>query len=298
MQLTLATYNIQYGLGQDGVFDLDRIVAAVGSADIICMQEVGQHWQRNGGEDQAAAVGAALNYFYVFGSTFDADASYVSAEGRVVNRRRTFGNLVASRWPIRATRTLSLPRVPFANGGDMARCAVEAVVDVPGCPLRIYSVHLSFPSADLRRAQIEALLQYVRRAPRNGSAWDYTPGGGGSGPWAENDHDATPPAPAVVMGDFNLSPTDAEYALLAGEARGALPRLVRLDGLFDAWTRAKNDPAAGVTMRLPDRSLRLDHAFVTPDLRRAVQAMYIDTAAIGSDHQPVFLGLDLARRSA
>ena len=174
----------------------------------------------------------------------------------------------------------------------MARCAVEAVVDMPGFPLRVYSVHLSFQSAALRVEQIQALLAYVRDAPHNGSSWDYTPGGG-DGPWSENNYDPTLPRAAVVMGDFNLSPEDPEFALLAGEARGAYPRLVRADGLFDAWVRAKNDPVAGVTMRTSAGGRRLDHAFVTPDLRRSVRAMYIDDAAQGSDHQPVFLQLRL-----
>jgi len=47
----LVTYNIQYGLGKDGRYDLARIADEVGNADIIALQEVERHWQRSGTVD-------------------------------------------------------------------------------------------------------------------------------------------------------------------------------------------------------------------------------------------------------
>ena len=38
--MRIATYNIQYGRGKDGRFDIARVVEAVESADIIALQEV------------------------------------------------------------------------------------------------------------------------------------------------------------------------------------------------------------------------------------------------------------------
>ena len=38
--MQFVTYNIQYGLGEDGRYDLDRIAAAVEDADVIALQEV------------------------------------------------------------------------------------------------------------------------------------------------------------------------------------------------------------------------------------------------------------------
>ena len=35
-----ATYKIQYGVGQDGRYDLDRVIAELQDQDIICLQEV------------------------------------------------------------------------------------------------------------------------------------------------------------------------------------------------------------------------------------------------------------------
>ena len=38
--MKLVTYNIQYSLGKDGNYELERIVEAVHGADIIALQEV------------------------------------------------------------------------------------------------------------------------------------------------------------------------------------------------------------------------------------------------------------------
>ena len=123
-----ATYNIQFGRGRDGRIDLGRIVDAVRPADVIAWQEVEQNWTRSGGIDQAADIAERLNQYYVFGSGFDVDASRVREDGRLENRRRRFGNMVSSRWPIRSTRTLLLPKRPLHVGYDVYRSATEAVV--------------------------------------------------------------------------------------------------------------------------------------------------------------------------
>lgn len=38
--MRFVTYNIRYGLGRDGLIDLDRIAESVGQADVIALQEV------------------------------------------------------------------------------------------------------------------------------------------------------------------------------------------------------------------------------------------------------------------
>ena len=50
--MKIVTYNIQYGRGRDGQFDLDRIANAVSGADLIALQEVERFWSRSGGVDQ------------------------------------------------------------------------------------------------------------------------------------------------------------------------------------------------------------------------------------------------------
>ena len=46
--MRLVSYNIQYGRGRDGVFDLKRIATAIAGADVIALQEVERYWLRSG----------------------------------------------------------------------------------------------------------------------------------------------------------------------------------------------------------------------------------------------------------
>ena len=54
--MKIVTYNIQYGRGKDGRFDLDRIAEEVAGADLIALQEVERFWTRSGGADQPRLV--------------------------------------------------------------------------------------------------------------------------------------------------------------------------------------------------------------------------------------------------
>jgi endonuclease/exonuclease/phosphatase family metal-dependent hydrolase len=68
------TYNIQYGIGLDGKYDLGRIIDAVRGADIIALQEVTRGNPRNAGADMVAGICAALpDYFPVIGQNFEAN---------------------------------------------------------------------------------------------------------------------------------------------------------------------------------------------------------------------------------
>ena len=54
--MKIVTYNIQYGKGQDGQYDLERTAKVVDSADIIALQEVERFWQRSGYVDQVTVL--------------------------------------------------------------------------------------------------------------------------------------------------------------------------------------------------------------------------------------------------
>jgi endonuclease/exonuclease/phosphatase family metal-dependent hydrolase len=70
--MKVASYNIQFGRGLDGVIDLVRSCQAIRGADIICLQEVDQGWKRSGDKDQAQEIAGLLpTYYYVYGSSFD-----------------------------------------------------------------------------------------------------------------------------------------------------------------------------------------------------------------------------------
>ncbi len=291
MRIVAATYNIHFGVGVDGAYDLGRIVEAVEGADIVCLQEVVQGWPGNDFADQAAELAAMLNYHYVHGSTFNVDSSTVDADGRVHNRRRTFGNMVASRWPISAARTLALPHSAEPGVFDLQRCALETVVEVPESPLRVYSVHLSHISTARRRPQVQALLEILRHAPYHGRPWDDS-----ADLFRVQGLDVIEiPRSALVMGDFNFSPHEPEYSLICGEAGEDGCREPRFDQLFDAWVLAGNAEGEGDSFFEPlHPGYRIDHALVTHDLRGAVRRAWLDREPVGSDHFPVFVELDLA----
>jgi len=60
----LVSYNIQYGRGRDGVFDLQRIVDAIAGADVIALQEVERYWQRSGMVDQSREIAGLLRDYH------------------------------------------------------------------------------------------------------------------------------------------------------------------------------------------------------------------------------------------
>jgi endonuclease/exonuclease/phosphatase family metal-dependent hydrolase len=279
--MLFATYNIHYGLGRDNRYDVARVADVVGVADVICLQEVAQGWALNGFADQAAEIAARLNRYVWFHGAFDADASAVGDGGTVVNRRRTFGNAVLSRWPIREARGHLLPKSALAAQFDLQRGVVEAVVAAPAGPLRVYSLHLSHQTPRQRLPQVAFVLDLVRSAGQRGGAWDNR----ATGLFVFDEPAPAVPLSAVVMGDFNFTPDDPEYPVICGDVHPRRGRILPGDGLADAWSAAGNGenresfPGLG----------RIDHCFVTPDLAPKVRRAWIDDSTPASDHFPLFV---------
>lgn len=287
--MRLVSYNIQYGLGRDGRYDLARIAAEVAAADIIALQEVDRFWARSGMVDAPAVLSAQLpRHHWVYGANLDMDADLRDAGGRILHRRRQFGCMILSRWPILSSRNFPLPKHGALAQHSIQQGLLEAVIAAPGLTLRVYSVHLSHLCTETRLPQVEAMLAILARAPAEGGAWC----GGHPDPAAGWTEGAPPPMPAplVLMGDMNFRPDSAEYARVIGPDAGRYGRLAHLGGLVDAWTAAGQDEAAGSTH--PGVGARIDHVFLSPDLRGAVRGARIDSAACGSDHWPVWVELD------
>jgi len=284
------TYNIQYGLGKDTRYDLERIAREIEDADVIALQEVDRHWQRSGCVDSPAVLGAQLpGHHWVYGANLDMDASYRDAEGLLVNRRRQFGTMILSRLPIVSSRNHMLPKYATLTQHSIQQGALEAVVVTPSAgPVRVYSVHLSHLSPALRMPQVEKLLDIHARAPSEGGAWC----GGHPEPEAGWMEDEMPPMPAdaILMGDFNFTWRTAEYDRIVGPASERYGRLNRRTGFVDAWVAAGNPEDEGATA---DNDKRIDFCFVSAALAGRVQAARIDTAASGSDHQPLWIDIDL-----
>lgn len=282
--MLFATYNIHYGLGRDNRYDVGRIADVVAGADVVCLQEVVQGWALNGFADQAAEIAERLNRYVWFHGAFDADASAVGDDGRIANRRRTFGNAVLSRWPIREARGHLLPKTALAAQFDLQRGVVEAVIAAPAGAVRVYSLHLSHLTPRQRLPQIAMLLDLVHGAISRGGAWDNN----ASESFVFGEPAPPVPPSAVVMGDFNVTHTDPEYPVICGDLHPVMGRVAAGDGLIDAWTAAGN---AEDRDSFPGDG-RIDHCFVTADLAFRVRRAWIDDTTPASDHYPLFVEIE------
>ncbi len=99
------------------------------------------------------------------------------------------------------------------------------------------------------------------------------------------------------MGDFNTEPGGPEYDAIVGPKDPAYGRVPYADRFADAWVAAGNDEADGKTFP-PDAKrdfpeMRLDYCFVSAGLAGRVKSARVDSDAQGSDHQPVWVDIDL-----
>lgn len=295
--MLLLSYNIQYGFGSDGVCDLTRAAGVIDGADVIALQEVERHWQRSGEVDQPALLQQLLPSCYTaFGPAFDMDASTRTGEV-VTNRRRQFGPMILSRWPILWTRLHLLPMRRLLDPLNTQTAALEACIDAPGGPLRVFSLHLAHVGVDERLEQIDHLSALLQRAQLAGPPWSGTD----DEPqrhWTQGLPEPPNPASVILMGDFNCEPGSAEMRRLLGQTPYH-PGARYADGLVDvvAQGRPKAQQPLHTHEKVIDgrRSRRqLDHILMTPDLAVRAHSVRTDPDQIASDHFPLWVTLDLA----
>ena len=291
--MKFVTYNIQYGRGKDERFDLERIAGEVAGADVIALQEVERFWQRSGMVDQPAELARLLDgYHWVYGAGVDVDAGTTDDAGKPVHRRRQFGNMLLSKTLILTSRNHLLPKYATLKPLSLQRAALEGVVATAAGAARLYSVHLTHLSAETRLPQIDHLWHVHRRAviegaPITGS--DRLPA-----EWIQDGIPGAMPREAIIMGDFNFEPDSEEYKRMVGPSAGPYGgRMTNPDGFVDAWVAAGHKEDEGMTAAIRDRPVRLDYLFVSTALRDRIKSVEIDNAAQGSDHQPVWMEIDL-----
>ena len=293
--MKLVSYNIQYGFGGDGRYDLSRAARIVAGADIIALQEVERHWQRSNFDDQPELLSRLLpDYHWVYGPAFDMDASE-RRDGRIVNRRRQFGTMVLSKLPIVWSRLHALPMRRTLRPLNTRNAALECMIRTPAGPVRVLSLHLAHIAAEERLEQIDYLLAEHRRAPSDGGPWsgiDDEPARN----WTSGEGEPENPLAAIWMGDFNMEPGSAEYRRIVGSMpyhRGA----AYLDGFVDAAAVA-SEPAADfhTHVKTIDGKLtkrRLDHCFVGGMFAGRVLSVSADIGEVASDHFPLRIDIDL-----
>lgn len=283
--MKFVSFNVQYGIGLDGNCDLGRIADAVRGADVIALQEVTTNFPKNSHIDMPAVLAELLpDFFHAFGPGTDTDAGSEIVEGKVVMRRRQFGNMILSRYPILATRNLLLPRTRTYDYLNLQRSALEALVDGPFGAIRVYSLHLDHRSPGERIVQLEFLKERITRYAIEGGAVT----GGTEFHFVDTPH----PDDFVVMGDFNMLPESPEYITMAGPKDHFHPRTPRFNDPTDALDRLRLRGPDAYTWEEPGRPdirQHLDYCFVSGSLAHRLKDGWVDEACIASDHKPVWL---------
>ncbi|RVD60986.1 EEP domain-containing protein [Mesorhizobium sp. M2D.F.Ca.ET.185.01.1.1] len=285
--MKIVSYNIQYGIGLDGKYDVGRIADAVRGADVIALQEVTRNNPRNGGRDMVAEIcGALPDYFAAYGSNFEVNIGSRLENGRAISTSFQLGNMVLSTTPIQLSRNLLLPRSRSLEAMNFQRGALEALIETPLGFIRFYSTHLDHRSPVERQNQIRFLRQRLLNYALEG--------GGLSGIPEIGLPDLPYPEAFIVMGDFNMLPGSPEYVELAGRPDHEFGMPLTADLAVDVAERlGVADLITWVDPERPeDRRYKcIDYIFTSASLARSLQRLWSDREAVGSDHLPLWAEL-------
>ncbi|MBZ9988827.1 endonuclease/exonuclease/phosphatase family protein [Mesorhizobium sp. BH1-1-5] len=286
--MKIVTYNIQYGIGLDGKYDVGRIADAVRGADVIALQEVTRNNPRNGDRDMVAEISEALpDYFAAYGSNFEVNIGSRLENGRAISTSFQLGNMVLSKTPIHLSRNLLLPRSRSLEAMNFQRGAIEALIETPLGFIRFYSTHLDHRSPVERQSQIRFLRQRLLNYALEG--------GGLSGIPEIGLPDLPYPEAFIVMGDFNMLPGSPEYVELAGRPDHEFGMPLTADLAVDVAQRlAVADLVTWVDPDRPGDKSRhkcIDYIFTSASLARSLKRLWSDRDAVGSDHLPLWADL-------
>lgn len=283
--MKLVTWNIQWGRGADGRVDLDRIVAharRLADFDVLCFQEVSSGYPElpgcDGSDQFQGLVDRLPGYSGIAGVATDTPHS--------AGGRRTFGNMIFSRFPVLQVFRHLLPWPPETGVPSMQRIALEATLDTPFGLVRVTTTHLEYYSNRQRASQIERLRELHQEAVAQ--AGNPRPSQVSEGPFF-----FVPRAAASVLtGDFNCLPKSADHKRLLASMDEATPPYC------DAWEITHPCEPHAPTVGLYDKTqwpgspFTFDFILVSRDLARRVREMRVDPTSDASDHQPVLLVLE------
>jgi endonuclease/exonuclease/phosphatase family metal-dependent hydrolase len=292
--MKIVTYNVQWFKGLDNVVDIARVINVardMADFDAICMQEVAVNYATLTGTvhpNQPAIVKQLLPGFEVF---FSPAIDELSPCGTM---RQQFGNLIATRLPVRQVQhtPLPYPNPPVAQPTpSMQRIALTCTVQAPWGPVRLITSHLEYYSQVMRHAQTRAL----RDLHLQGCALAAQP------PKTEQ---GTPYQPkplttdTIICGDFNFEPDSEEYASMVRTGGGQTDQVQTgaAGNLVNSFNVLHPGAAYPSTFRLFDRTygpepVGCDFFFVSNSLTHRVKGFAVNQVTQASDHQPVLLEL-------
>lgn len=147
--LRVLTWNIHGGIGRDGRYDLDRILALARAfhPDVVALQELDSR-------GRLATLAPLLHLQQGLGEH--------SAEARTITvPDGHYGHVLISRYPLSDVEVHDL-----SVTGRERRCAIEAVVELPGAAIRLVATHLGLGFRErLRQAQQLAAIAIKREGP-------------------------------------------------------------------------------------------------------------------------------------
>ncbi len=277
--MKIITWNIQWGLGADGVFDPSRIIAhakTMADFDVLCLQEVADNWpdlKGDASEDQFAIFARLL-------PGFDAIAGVALETRDAAGRPKRFGNMMLTRLPVVQVMRHILPW-PARATNNMTRGLIEAVVMTEAGPLRLLNTHLEYSHPEIRAAQVET----IRRVHEEACARTGTPRNDAWGTYK-----FTPSTPsAVLVGDLNMKPEDPLLGRLSAPFDAGAP------AFRDAWTLLHGAAPHPITANIVDQSFApahcCDYVYVTEDLVPRLRSITCDGDTRVSDHQPLLVEL-------
>jgi endonuclease/exonuclease/phosphatase family metal-dependent hydrolase len=242
MKVRIATYNVHRCVGTDRKLDVERVAEVIAGcrADIVALQELDVGRRRTGHVDQAHRLAELLKMKSRFHP-----AMFVEEE--------QYGDAILTSLPERLVRTGALPTLPKFRGLE-PRGALWVAVDLGGFELQVINTHLGLVPREQRK-QAACLI---------------------GEDWMANELFT---APAVLLGDFNVTPFARAYRMLAAVIR-------------DAQTGLSRPPTSTYPSGFP--FMRIDHVFVAGDITvTAIESPFDPRARVASDHLPLVVEMEV-----
>ncbi len=188
-------------------------------------------------------------------------------------------------------------KLDAVNHFNMRMGAIEGVIEFPSIAVRFYSVHLGSLTGEERLVQVRQLHASHRRNQTEGGMWTGTGFGGRGIDWSCGEDPPPNPIDAIIMGDFNTEADTPEYKEIVGSTPGEMGAVRYRHAFVDSWL-AVGDGSDGATIfadprRSLDHDIRIDYCFVGGGLADRLVSARVDRDADGSDHQPLWLEIDL-----